>query len=65
MTDRVTIAVPKDDLDDAQLAVLWQITIGKEPLLKWTFLAESLGIEVPDEQTEFLWFSFTQDTGTR
>lgn len=59
--DRLTIAVPRTILDDIQLAVLRQIIAGREPLLKRAFLAESLGIEVTDEQIGFPWFGFTQD----
>lgn len=60
-TDRLTIAVPRNVLDDAQLAVLRQIVTGREPLLKRAFLAENLPVEVADEQISFAWFPFTQD----
>ncbi len=61
-TDKLTISMPKRAiLDDAQLAVLRQIVAGREPLLKRAFLAESLPVDVTDEQIGFPWFPFTQD----
>lgn len=54
--DRLSIAVPRDALNDAQLAVPRQIVAGRELLLKRAFLAESLGLEVTDEQIGFPWF---------
>lgn len=60
-TDRLTISMPRTTLNDAQLAVLRQIVTGREPLLKRAFLAESLPVEVTDEQISFIWFLFTQD----
>ena len=59
--DKLTISIPRDTLDDTQLAVLRQIVTGREPLLKRAFLAESLPVDVTDEQINFPWFSFTQD----
>ncbi len=60
-TDKLTISIPRATLDDAQLAVLRQIIAGREPLLKRAFLAESLRIDVTNEQISFPWFPFTQD----
>ena len=59
--DRLTITMPRVTLDDAQLAVLRQMVAAKEPLLRRAFLAESLCLEVTDEQISFPWFVFTQD----
>lgn len=59
--DKLTISMPRDTLDDTQLAVLRQIVAGREPLLKRAFLAERLPIDVTDEQIGFPWFPFTQD----
>ena len=59
--DRLTISIPRDTLDDTQLAVLRQIIASREPLLKRAFLAENLCIEATDDQIGFPWFGFTQD----
>ena len=59
--DRLTISIPRDTLDDTQLAVLRQIIAIREPLLKLAFLAENLCIEATDDQIGFPWLGFTQD----
>ena len=59
--DKLTISMPRDTLDDAQLTVLRQIVTGREPLLKRAFLAENLPVDATDEQINFPWFPFAQD----
>ena len=59
--DWLTPTVPKDTLNDAQLAVLRQIISTREQLLRRAFLAENLDLDVTDEQIGFPWFVFTQD----
>ena len=54
--DKLTISMPRDTLDDAQLTVLRQIVTGREPLLKRAFLAENLPVDATDEQINFPWF---------
>jgi hypothetical protein len=59
--DRLVIAMPRKDLDDAAIERLRMIANNKEELFKRAFGVNKLDIKVVGEQVQFPWFTFTSD----
>ena len=59
--DRLVIAMPRKDLDDATIERLRMIASNKEELFKRAFGVNRLDIKVEGEQVQFPWFAFTSD----
>lgn len=59
--DRLTISMPRELLNSADIEILQQIVTAKAPLLKRAFLADGLEAVVTDTMISFPWFPFTSD----
>lgn len=59
--DRLTISMPRELFTKTEIETLQQIVTVRAPLLKKTFLADSLEAVVTDTTVSFPWFPFTAE----
>lgn len=59
--DRLTISMPRELFTNVNIETLQQIVTAREPLLRKTFLADSLEAVVTDTTVIFPWFPFTAE----
>lgn len=59
--EKLTIAIPKESLEDTALENLQKIIANKQTLFQRAFRTDSTEIEITDEKINFTWFPYTVD----
>lgn len=60
--DKLTIAIPKENLTDMALENLQKIIVNKQTLFQRAFRMDSTEIEITEEKINFTWFPYTTDS---
>ena len=60
-TDKLTIAMPKEEFTDMALENMQKIIANKQTLLQRAFRSLNVSVEITEEKVSFSWFPFTED----
>ena len=60
--DKLTIAIPKENLTDTALENLQKIIANKQMLFQRAFQTDSTEVEITEEKINFTWFPYTTDS---